>query len=262
MEVKEKSLLFVLMYVTIIIVKESEEMEENKKRGASFFYAVVGVATLVVAIVGATFAYFSTSATNNNTVQGEAATAGISLSVEKVSTGATGALIPLQDGTAPEPYNVDHRDEALQRTEENLCVDMSGNNVCQLYKITVKNDGNTTIGLTGTLKLTATGYTNLKWLNFNQNEGFDDGSMTDGSLWNNGRPANVANFIDAVTNDVSDTTIVNEDIYIPEKEKFYFILIYIAETGTAQENTDKGSFTGVVTFNGVNGKGVTSTFNG
>ena len=33
-------------------------MEENRK-GTGVFYAVVGVATLVVAIIGATFAYFS-----------------------------------------------------------------------------------------------------------------------------------------------------------------------------------------------------------
>ena len=33
-------------------------MEENKK-GANTLYAVIGIATLVVAIIGATFAYFS-----------------------------------------------------------------------------------------------------------------------------------------------------------------------------------------------------------
>lgn len=37
-------------------------MEENNRKGPGVFYAVVGVATLVVAIIGATFAYFSASA--------------------------------------------------------------------------------------------------------------------------------------------------------------------------------------------------------
>lgn len=36
-------------------------MEENKK-GANTLYAVIGIATLVVAIIGATFAYFSATA--------------------------------------------------------------------------------------------------------------------------------------------------------------------------------------------------------
>jgi len=39
-------------------------MENNKGRG--IFYGVIGVATLVVAIIGATFAYFSAQATTNN----------------------------------------------------------------------------------------------------------------------------------------------------------------------------------------------------
>ena len=39
-------------------------MEENK-RGANTLYLVIGVATLVVAIIGATFAYFTASAEND-----------------------------------------------------------------------------------------------------------------------------------------------------------------------------------------------------
>ena len=37
---------------------------ENNGRG--IFYGVIGVATLIVAIIGATFAYFSASITKNN----------------------------------------------------------------------------------------------------------------------------------------------------------------------------------------------------
>ena len=37
-------------------------MEENNRKGPGVFYAVMGVATLVVAIIGATFAFFSASA--------------------------------------------------------------------------------------------------------------------------------------------------------------------------------------------------------
>ena len=40
-------------------------MEENNRKGPGVFYAVVGVATLVVAIIGATFAYFSEQASTN-----------------------------------------------------------------------------------------------------------------------------------------------------------------------------------------------------
>lgn len=34
-------------------------MGEENRKGPGIFYAVIGVATLVVAIIGATFAYFT-----------------------------------------------------------------------------------------------------------------------------------------------------------------------------------------------------------
>jgi len=42
-------------------------MEEEKRRnGSGIFLGVVAVATLIVAIIGATFAYFSISLSSNN----------------------------------------------------------------------------------------------------------------------------------------------------------------------------------------------------
>ena len=40
-------------------------MNEQKNNGRGIFYGVIGVATLVVAIIGATFAYFTATAGNN-----------------------------------------------------------------------------------------------------------------------------------------------------------------------------------------------------
>ena len=39
---------------------------ENHNNGRGIFYGVIGVATLVVAIIGATFAYFTASQSSNN----------------------------------------------------------------------------------------------------------------------------------------------------------------------------------------------------
>ena len=64
-------------------------MEENRK-GTGVFYAVVGVATLVVAIIGATFAYFSASATNDSDVTGTTASgASLAIAISKVSAAGT-----------------------------------------------------------------------------------------------------------------------------------------------------------------------------
>ena len=43
--------------------------EQKNNNGRGIFYGVIGVATLVVAIIGATFAYFTATATNNNTIR-------------------------------------------------------------------------------------------------------------------------------------------------------------------------------------------------
>ena len=41
----------------------------NRNNGRGIFYGVIGVATLVVAIIGATFAYFSASVTGINNME-------------------------------------------------------------------------------------------------------------------------------------------------------------------------------------------------
>ena len=99
-------------------------MENN---GKGIFYGVIGVATLIVAIIGATFAYFTATANDTSTIQGNAAT---------VSLGLTG---------------------------EDSCVDANGNTVCQVYKITVNNSGTGDAKLNGTLVLEKGSVTNLKW---------------------------------------------------------------------------------------------------
>ena len=82
--------------------------EENNRKGPGVFYAVVGVATLVVAIIGATFAYFSAQATaTGDTITGgtnnDLASA-LSVTVTRVNKTPTNAasidLVPANiDGT-------------------------------------------------------------------------------------------------------------------------------------------------------------------
>lgn len=222
-------------------------MEENNRKGPGIFYAVVGVATLVVAIIGATFAYFSATDTVDDVVTGEAATAGLTLAVEKVSTDATGGLIPIADGTSSvSGYTTNLLDKGLVGEGNKKCLDKDGNTVCQVYKITVTNTGNAPTRLEGTLTLTATNYTNLKWANINANKGLDADAY----------PATVGTTLN--TKDI--TSITTNELYAGGATKYYYVMIYIAETGASQNNSDKGSFTGVVTFNSAGGTGTTATF--
>lgn len=130
-------------------------MENSKGRG--IFLGVVSVATLIVAIIGATFAWFSASVgSGENDVNLTAYQFDARLTVERVFPTAENAskkIIPfvpdkvLREGQENETNNMNY---ALNEAT-NKCVDSSGYLVCSLYKITVTNNGSDAIELDGTV---------------------------------------------------------------------------------------------------------------
>ena len=69
-------------------------MENKNDNGRGIFYGVIGVATLVVAMIGATFAYFSASAnTANNALSATAANITLAMGTP-VTTGLKSNIIP------------------------------------------------------------------------------------------------------------------------------------------------------------------------
>lgn len=119
------------------------EQGSNKKK-RNIFYGVIGVATLMVATIGATFAYFTATASNNNVITGNMATIGFDLTVEKMTKvdEDKGGLIPMSNNMM---------EQAL--TKNNICVDDNGNAVCQVYKVTVINTSTASMFLDGYITL-------------------------------------------------------------------------------------------------------------
>ena len=126
-------------------------MNEQKNNGRGIFYGVIGVATLVVAIIGATFAYFTATASNNNVITGNMATIQFGLNVAKVThvDETKGGMIPMSN-TMVEAAVLDTGTGNAAKT----CVDANGNAVCQIYKITVTNTGTASLFLDGYVSLT------------------------------------------------------------------------------------------------------------
>lgn len=132
-------------------------MENSKGRG--IFLGVVSVATLIVAIIGATFAWFSASVSSGkNDVNLTAYQFDADLTVERVfptptPENASRKIIPfvpdkvLREGLENETNNMNY---ALNEAT-NKCVDSSGYLVCSLYKITVTNNGSDAIELDGSV---------------------------------------------------------------------------------------------------------------
>ena len=121
------------------------EQQNQKYNKANIFYAVIGVATLMIAVVGATFAYFTATASNNNTIKGNMATIQFDVTVAKVTDvdESKGGMIPMSNNMM---------EQALQ-SSAGICVDNNGNAVCQVYKITVENSSTAGMFLDGYVTL-------------------------------------------------------------------------------------------------------------
>ena len=111
---------------------------ENNGKGTNIFLGVIGVATLIVAIIGATFAFFGAEITGgegNLTTQSTT----LALGYSDVTTGLKTALIPAEywianHAATDETYLTDHAQ----------CVDTNGNQVCSVYDFTIGNPNTTT----------------------------------------------------------------------------------------------------------------------
>ena len=129
-------------------------MKQREKKGISInnvFYAVIGVATLMIAIIGATFAYYTATASDASTLKGNMATIKFDLDVKKVTDkdNTKGGLIPMSNNMV---------EQALTRNasapDKGICVDDNGNAVCQVYKITAVNSSTASMFLDGYVTLT------------------------------------------------------------------------------------------------------------
>lgn len=110
-------------------------MDETK--GRDIFLGVIGVLTLVVAIVGATFAYFSTQVNSaENSVNLNSYQFATTMSFSAVyPTGDYKKLIPLDSKNTGGADSTTYLDKALSQG----CVDAKGYQVCAVYEATLNN---------------------------------------------------------------------------------------------------------------------------
>jgi len=208
-------------------------MSEKNKDTRALIFAFVAVLTIIVAITGATFAYFQATVSNNNAIKGNSGYVAnpLSLTVTEQSAvqSANKKLVPQLDAAVRNAAN-----------GTNKCIDGNGNAVCEHYSITIKNDTTNTYFLDGTLTLTAASMGNLKW------------SVCSG-LWT----CTSNNYYTK-----SSTSLGSTFSLAGGASNTLYVVIWISETGASQ--TDSNAFSGVVSFTGYNSAdksvvGVTST---
>ena len=125
---------------------------ENRK-GSGIFVGVVGVATLIVAIIGATFAYFSANATSGENAITATSTK-VALGFSQTKSVMKGNLIPAYDNIALAG--------ATQTTTNGVCVDDNKNDICSVYEFFIGNPSDTTtVDLTATINVPTNEFINL-----------------------------------------------------------------------------------------------------
>ena len=239
-------------------------MDENNRKGPGIFYAVVGVATLVVAIIGATFAFFSASATSGaEDIKGSTAeAAGLALTVTPVAGTKYDGLIPVnfKTGETPGKDTVDQFGPAMT----GKCVDANGNKVCQIYKITLTNSSKTSaVQVRGDLTLTSQA-TNIRWQLIN----VADETLATAPTEITGHEVDATSVTaintkgqlvrEGVDGAVGTGETARKDL-AASATATYYVVIWLEETGTDQGTADaKKTFTGEVNFNAVDATGNTS----
>ena len=112
-------------------------------------YLLIGLATLFISILGATYAYFTAIGNvSGNTIAGNMASVTFDVNVLKKTNvdEAKGGLIPMTNAMIEKAITND--------SGKGICVDVNGNAVCQIYKITVNNTGTASMLVDGYVTLT------------------------------------------------------------------------------------------------------------
>ena len=148
-------------------------MINNQGKGRDIFFGVVALATLIVAIIGATLAYFSiTASSNESAVNAQAAIVSIEYNDGQQVNAQADKLIPSTLSVVQTVY--DARIKNAAPTEDpnevgNLCIDSNGRQVCSTYRFTIRSDIERTI--TASLNNEENGFTYLSYAVYNVTKG-------------------------------------------------------------------------------------------
>lgn len=120
-----------------------KENINNDNKNRDIFYGIVAIATLIVAIVGATLAYFSITANSDEgAVSARAATVSINYDDTTKVVAQADQLIPSKLDVMQYFYELNSADFGENNTTNN-CVDANGRQVCSVYRFSASVDSGT-----------------------------------------------------------------------------------------------------------------------
>lgn len=232
----------------------------NKKMYYFFIFSV----TFSLIVIGATFAYFTASVTNNNVVKGDSATVSFSLKVERVTTiDMAFGLVPMKNSASP-------------NAAKKMCYDDHGNAGCQMYRITVDADSDTIMFLDGYIFISTRDerletrmtsiFTTDNEQSFNTtftNEDFLDTNFQENLYIKTGKRGTDEVLSPNRTDDYNCLVFKDEKIGgdIGRKKVFY-VMIWVYDNNEAQDYLQgmQLAYNGTVTFVTAEGNEISATF--
>ena len=107
----------------------------NKENNRKMYYMLVGCLLISLLVIGGTFAYFTAQASDNTTVRGNSQATNFGVRIEKVTdVDMAYGLIPMLNNRSA-------------KAADGRCRDEFNNAVCQIYRMTIKDDADTTMFL-------------------------------------------------------------------------------------------------------------------
>lgn len=234
---------------------------KNKNRKNIYF--LICCICLSLIIVGATYAYFTASTKDENTVKGNAATVTFGLSVEKITSADMAfGLVPMKNKQAP-------------NAAKQGCYDDFGNAGCQMYKITVNADSDTVMFLDGYVVVTPkderleTRFTNVytddeeNYYTSFTNEDFISDSFDEDKFIKNGVRVSDPTIPLNHTDDSGCLLVENEKIGGDiGRQRVFYLMIWVFDNGEAQDYLQgmQLAYKGEVTFVTAEGNQISATF--
>ena len=252
-------------------------MESNNNNGRGIFYGVIGVATLVVAIIGATFAYFTASVTRNNAITNVQATT-LSLNIINEKNNFRTDMIPVDADGNGSLFKTFPSLAAGDGLKGSGCRDLVGNSICSVYEFTIENPSETVAQtVVGSLKVVTNGFTNLRYALF---KGADSAIAGEGkpgynvdldpektavttNNWVSKTPADAGDLIHKgnFATDADGDGIIkwgNTLEQLAAKETTTYTIVVWLEEAAALNDPEQGkTFTASITFASESGSGVT-----
>lgn len=229
----------------------------DETRGRDIFLGVIGVLTLIVAIVGATFAYFSTQVNSaSDSVNLTSYQFATSLSFKEVyPTKEHKALIPLD---SKKTGGTDNSITYLNKALSEGCVDKDGYQVCAVYEASLTNTADD-VTLTPTFDVTTNEFVNSDGDSSNVYALLATANGVEETptafTYNRENATNVIAATNALTYDGKSTITVTSG-----QTAKYYLIVWLENLDEAQPDMNK-TLKGQITFSSDSGSTLQGTFN-